>query len=240
MTASPISPGPLAESFITPSDTEHPPVGKSFIFAFAFAYAGFWIACLTPGTVSLALKVQALVGSEDAASTLSAVVGVGVLLPLLLMPDVGRLSDRTTARMGMRRPYLLAGAAGVVALGAVMGLAPNVPVLLAAFALYSVAANLIGTPLLAVIADRVPVRQRGLVSGLVGLTLPLAVIGGTFIVQAVAADTLLMFLLPPLIAAVSVLVFIALVRVMDSARAWQEASTAALRTANSRLRDVNR
>ncbi|MCT9111162.1 MFS transporter [Streptomyces mirabilis] len=212
MTASPISPGPLTESLTTPSDDEHPPVGKSFIFAFAFVYAGFWIACLTPGTVSLALKVQTLVGSKDAASTLSAVVGVGVLLPLLLMPVVGRLSDRTTASIGMRRPYLLAGGAGVVALGAVMGLAPNVPVLLAAFALYSVAANLIGTPLLAVIADRVPVHQRGLVSGLVGLTLPLAVIGGTFIVQAVATDTLLMFLLPPLIAAVSVLVFIALVK----------------------------
>ncbi|MFE4963559.1 hypothetical protein [Streptomyces sp. NPDC056660] len=49
MTASPLSPGPLAESLVTPSDDEHPPVGKSFILAFAFAYAGFWIACLTPG-----------------------------------------------------------------------------------------------------------------------------------------------------------------------------------------------
>jgi hypothetical protein len=77
MTASPISPVPLAEPLIAPSDNEHSPVGKSFIFAFAFAYAGFWIACLTPGTVSLALKVQVLVGSKDAASTLSAIVGVG-------------------------------------------------------------------------------------------------------------------------------------------------------------------
>lgn len=60
MTASHISPGPLAESLITPSDKEHPPVGKSFIFAFAFAYAGFWIACLTPGTVFLALGLGVL------------------------------------------------------------------------------------------------------------------------------------------------------------------------------------
>lgn len=212
MIASPIPSEPLAGSLTESSKSEHPPVGKSFIFAFAFAYAGFWIACLTPGTVSLALKVQDLVGSKNAASTLSAIIGVGVLLPLVLMPLVGRLSDRTTARIGMRRPYLLAGAVGVVALGAVMGLAPNVPVLLIAFALYSVAANLIGTPLLAVIADQVPVHQRGLVSGLVGLTLPLGVIGGTFIVQAVATDTLLTFLLPPLIAAVSVLIFIGLVK----------------------------
>ncbi|WP_063733680.1 MFS transporter [Streptomyces sp. RTd22] len=193
------------------SQSEQPPVGKSFIFAFAFAYAGFWIACLMPGTVSLALKVQALVGSKDAAGALSLIVGGGVLLPLVVMPVVGRLSDRTTARIGMRRPYLLAGAAGCIALGAVMGQAPNVPVLLIAYALYSTAANLIGTPLLAVIADQVPPQQRGLVSGLVGLTLPLAMIGGTFIIQLVATSALLMFLLPPLIAAVSVLVFIALV-----------------------------
>lgn len=182
-----------------------------FIFAFAFAYAGFWIACLMPGVVTLALKVQTLVGPDAAAGSLSLIAGAGVLLPLVVMPVVGRLSDRTTARIGMRRPYLLVGAAGVLAFGVVMGLAPNVPVLLAAYALYSVAANFIGTPLLAVISDRVPVEQRGVVSGLVGLTLPLGMIGGTFIIQLMAASTLLTFLLPPMSAALSVIVFIALV-----------------------------
>jgi MFS family permease len=193
------------------TDSPLPRVRMRFIFAFAFAYAGFWIACLMPGVVTLALKVQTLVGPDAAAGSLSLIAGVGVLLPLVVMPVVGRLSDRTTARIGMRRPYLLVGAAGVLAFGVVMGLAPNVPVLLAAYALYSVAANFIGTPLLAVISDRVPVEQRGVVSGLVGLTLPLGMIGGTFIIQLVAASTLLTFLLPPMIAALSVIVFIALV-----------------------------
>jgi len=193
------------------TDSPLPRVRMRFIFAFAFAYAGFWIACLMPGVVTLALKVQTLVGPDAAAGSLSLIAGVGVLLPLVVMPVVGRLSDRTTARIGMRRPYLLVGAAGVLAFGVVMGLAPNVPVLLAAYALYSVAANFIGTPLLAVISDRVPVEQRGVVSGLVGLTLPLGMIGGTFIIQLVAASTLLTFLLPPMSAALSVIVFIALV-----------------------------
>ncbi|MGK9220373.1 MULTISPECIES: MFS transporter [unclassified Microbacterium] len=209
----PISPEPLIGSAAPPrAARELPRVRASFIFAFGFAYFGFWIACLMPGVVTLALKVQALVGPEAAAGALSLIAGVGVLLPLVLMPIVGRMSDRTTVRIGMRRPYLIAGAVGVVALGVAMALAPNVPVLLAAYALYSVAANLIGTPLLAVISDRVPVEQRGLVSGLVGLTLPLAMIGGTFIIQAVAAIPFLTFLIPPLIAAVSVVVFIALVK----------------------------
>src|SRR4051794_36777699 len=209
----PISPEPVIDVAIAePEVTEHPPVGKAFIFAFGFAYFGFWIACLMPGVVTLALKVQALVGGAAAPGALGLIAGVGVLLPLVLMPIVGRMSDRTTARIGMRRPYLIVGAIAVVILGVAMGLAPNIPVLLVSYALYSVAANFIGTPMLAVISDQVPMRQRGLVSGLVGMTLPMAMIVGTFIIQAVAAVTLLTFVIPPAIAAIAVVVFIALVK----------------------------
>src|SRR3954470_8646146 len=102
-TAVPVLPAP-------PTDSPLAKVGMPFIFAFAFAYAGFWIACLMPGVVTLALKVQTLVAPEAAAGSLSLIAGVGVLLPLVIMPVVGRLSDRTTARIGMRRPYLLVGA----------------------------------------------------------------------------------------------------------------------------------
>jgi len=209
----PISPEPLLDLAITePPVKEQPRVGKTFIFAFGFAYFGFWIACLMPGVVTLALKVQALVGGDAAPAALGLIAGVGVLLPLVLMPIVGRMSDRTTARIGMRRPYLIAGAIAVVILGVVMGLAPNIPVLLAAYAMYSVAANFIGTPLLAVIPDQVPMQQRGLVSGLVGMTLPMAMIVGTFIIQAVSTVTLLTFVIPPAIAAIGVVIFIALVK----------------------------
>lgn len=138
-----------------------PKVGPRFALAFTFAYAEFWIACLTSGVVTLALKVQGLVGGQATAGSLGLVAGAGVLLPFVLMPIVGRMSDRTTARIGVRRPYLLIGEAGVVALGLVMAWAPSVAVLLAACALYRVAANFIDTPLLAVISDRVPVQQRG-------------------------------------------------------------------------------
>ncbi|MEO5314725.1 MFS transporter [Pseudarthrobacter sp. CC12] len=195
-----------------PSDPHLPRVSMRFIFAFAFAYAGFWIACLMPGVVTLALKVQSLVAPDAAAGALSLIAGIGVVFPLVVMPVVGRLSDRTTARIGMRRPYLLVGAASVIVLGIVMALAPTVPVLLVAYGFYGVAANFIGTPLLAVISDRVPVEQRGVVSGLVGLTLPVAMIGGTFVIQLVASSMLLMFLLPPIIAALAVIVFISLVQ----------------------------
>lgn len=204
------APSPVRGASVPPAP--QPRVGRTFVMAFGFAYFGFWIACLMPGVVTLALKTQVIVGKDGAAGALSLIAGVGVLLPLALMPIVGRMSDRTTSRIGMRRPYLIVGAIGVVGLSIVLALAPSVPVLLVAYALYSIAANLVGTPLLAVISDRVPVEQRGMVSGLVGLTLPLAMIGGTFIVQAVSFSTLLTFLVPAIIAALSVAVFIALVR----------------------------
>lgn len=126
-------PNPILQA--APRELPLPRVGMRFIFAFAFAYAGFWIACLMPGVVTLALKVQSLVTPDAAAGALSLIAGVGVLVPLIVMPVVGRLSDRTTARMGMRRPYLLAGAVSVIVLGVVMALAPNVPLLLVAYGL---------------------------------------------------------------------------------------------------------
>ena len=50
LTATAIPLEPSGGSPFTPLPAEQPPVGKSFVFAFALAYAGFWIACLMPGT----------------------------------------------------------------------------------------------------------------------------------------------------------------------------------------------
>src|SRR6266702_1748217 len=146
----------LPDALVSGDDKPTSPVGKTFIGAYALAYAGFWIACLMPGVVSLALKIQQLVHGGSAAGSLSLVVGAGVLLPIVVVPIVGRISDRTTLRIGMRRPYILAGGAGAIVFAPLMAFAPSVWNLLLFYALYSVFVSLIGTSLLAVIADQVP------------------------------------------------------------------------------------
>jgi Na+/melibiose symporter-like transporter len=61
--------------------------------------------------VSLALKINDLVGIDAAPGKLSLVASVGAGLSIIANPVFGHLSDRTTSRWGMRRPWMLLGLA---------------------------------------------------------------------------------------------------------------------------------
>ena len=67
---------------------------------------------LAPLLVSLALKVNDLVGIDAAPGRLALVTSVGSLLAIVANPLFGRLSDRTTSSWGMRRPWMVVGLAG--------------------------------------------------------------------------------------------------------------------------------
>src|SRR5512134_2829596 len=82
-----------------------PRVGWRFISLYSLSYAGGSLLFLGPLLVSLALKVNDLVGIDDAPGSLALVTGVGSLFAIVCNPLFGRLSDRTTSRLGMRRPW---------------------------------------------------------------------------------------------------------------------------------------
>jgi MFS family permease len=67
--------------------------------AYADATSLVFIALLL---VTLALKVNSLVGTERAPTSVALVAGVGSLLAIVSNPFFGRLSDRTASRFGMR------------------------------------------------------------------------------------------------------------------------------------------
>lgn len=81
-------------------------VGWGFITLYAVSCTGGALLFLAPLLVSLALKVRHLVGGDAAPSNLALIVGVGSLLAIAANPLFGRLSDRTTSRWGMRRPWM--------------------------------------------------------------------------------------------------------------------------------------
>lgn len=176
-----------------------------FIAVYGMAYTGLWMALLPPLLASLTMRVHALAPAH-ATGSLSLVVGVGALMALLGNPFFGRLSDRTTSRWGMRRPWLIVGALGGIAGLAVIATAASVPQLLLGWCMTQLAYNAELAALAAIFADQVPASQRGTVSGIVGISLPLGMIGGTFLVQALADSTLAMFLVPAALALVSALV----------------------------------
>src|SRR3954451_7542493 len=100
--------------------------GWVFIILFAAAYLATSLVVIAPLLVTLALKINALVGADRAAASLWLVAATGSLVALVANPLFGRLSDRTTSRWGMRRPWMIVGLAGGTFGILVVALAPEV------------------------------------------------------------------------------------------------------------------
>jgi MFS family permease len=182
-------------------------LGWRFISLYALSYAGGALLFLGPLLVSLALKVNDLVGLHDAPKALALVTGLGSLLAMVSNPLFGRLSDRTTAGLGMRRPWMLTGLAGGAVGTLTVALAPNIGVVLVGWCVAQVFLNALLAAQVAVLPDQVPVAQRGLVSGVLGVCLPAASVAATYLVQAFDASTFTMFLAPCLVGGLFVVVF---------------------------------
>jgi MFS family permease len=171
-------------------------VGWGFISLYTLAQMGTSLVFLAPLLVTLALKVNALVGIEQASSSLGLVTGTSSLLAMVGNPFFGKMSDRTASRLGMRRPWMViafvGGSLGIL----VVALAPNIPVVLAGWCIAQLSFNALLAALIAVLPDQVPAVQRGLVSGALGICVPIASVSGTFVVQLFTGNQLAMFLAP--------------------------------------------
>ena len=174
-------------------------VGWPFIAIYGLAWTGLWMALLPPILVGLAMRVREI-DPAHATGSLSLVVGVGALLALFGNPFFGRLSDRTTSRFGMRRPWLIAGALGGLAGLLVIAEAASIPQLLLGWCVTQLAYNAQLAALAAILPDQIPAAQRGMVSGIVSICLPLGMAAGTFLVEVLAVSTLAVFLVPAFIA----------------------------------------
>jgi MFS family permease len=184
-------------------------VGWGFIWLYTLAYISTSLLFLAPLLVTLALKVNSLVGIERAPNSLALVTGVGGLLAMVGNPFFGRLSDRTSSRLGMRRPWMVTGLVGGSAGILMVALAPNVAVVLVGWCVAQLLFNALLAALAAVLPDQVPPAQRGLVSGFLGVCVPIASVSGTFLVQLFAGSRLAMFLAPCAIGGFFVLLFAA-------------------------------
>jgi MFS family permease len=184
-------------------------VGWGFIALYTLAYISTSLLFLAPLLVTLALKVNSLVGIEQAPSSLAVVTGTGALLAMVGNPFFGRLSDRTSWRLGMRRPWMLIGLGGGCLGIVIVALAPSIPMVLVGWCLAQLLFNALLAALAAVLPDQVPPGQRGLVSGFLGVCVPIASVSGTFLVQAFAGSRLAMFLAPCVLGGFFVLLFAA-------------------------------
>ncbi|HEX3206163.1 MAG TPA: MFS transporter, partial [Propionibacteriaceae bacterium] len=64
-------------------------------------------------------------GIDQAPKSLGLVTGIGSLLAMVGNPFFGTMSDRTSSRLGMRRPWMVTGLVGGSFGVLVVALAPN-------------------------------------------------------------------------------------------------------------------
>lgn len=195
-----------------------PRVGAGFIVSFTAALIGIWMLIMTPATVSLALRISQI-DPDNATNSYSLVAGVGALFALVANPLFGRLSDMTTSRFGMRRPWIVIGTVGGVVSAVLMAIAPNIATMFVAWALMQLLVNAAVAALIAVIADQVPDEQTGIMSGITGMTPTAGILLGSFVVQLLPNNTFMVFVVPAIVAAVTVTIFLFVLKDRVLARA---------------------
>ncbi|MFT4148266.1 MAG: MFS transporter [Micrococcaceae bacterium] len=180
---------------------------KNYLPTVGFANFAIYMALMTPVLVSLAFKLEHITKSQAAATAAQGtVLGLGALCAAIVNPIAGRLSDRTTSKFGMRRPWIAGGAvAGFIGL-LMIGVAQSVPVVILGWCITQTAFNASLAALNVTVADTVPMAKRGIVSGFIGVMFPAGVLIGTILVRAIATD-LPRFLIPATTALIGLLLF---------------------------------
>ncbi|MET3934939.1 MFS transporter [Arthrobacter sp. OAP107] len=199
--------GPEAPNSLSYAPVPVEKAKASVIATMVLARLGLMIALFMPIVAGMTLKVQSLVPGPDVAATLGSVISMGAFAALLFDPIFGRLSDRTVGRFGRRRPWLVAGALGLLACLAVIATAPNAVVLGIGWFFAQALGNAAVAAHTATLADQVPQWQRGKVSGMIGIASQAASLGAAYSASLFGQNMLLLFLVPGVLALVLVLVF---------------------------------
>ena len=151
------------------------PVSLGFQILLGLANAGA-IITLIPVLAVLIPAQAAQIDPINSARSIALVLALGAAGALIGNPLAGALSDRTTARMGRRRPWLLVGMAGAVVGLVMLANSRSIAVLATGWVITQFFGNVLLSGFGAVLPDRVPVVQRGATQAIIGLSSPVAVI----------------------------------------------------------------
>lgn len=164
-------------------------VRAPWIGRFAAAWLGVWLAQTTVVQLLLPAQVEDAGGRSGLLDTIarfgwvSAIAGVAALVAF---PLVGALSDATVSRFGRRRPWIAVGTALFAAGLLLLGVQTTIGGIAAAWSIALVGFAAVSSALTALIADQVPVDQRGTVSAFVSAPQAVGTIAGLVLVEAFA------------------------------------------------------
>jgi len=179
-------------------------VSAGFMFIYGFAQFAAWLAILTPITITIALRVGEIATPGQKANYLATVLAIGAFCAMVAAPIWGAISDHTTARIGRRKLWIALGAVFLFSGLAMMALSTSIIGLGAGWLICQIGSNATQASLNAILPDQVPVSQRGRMSSILGLTIVVATVAGTFITQFTQHSSVAMFLVPWLPSVISV------------------------------------
>lgn len=169
------------------------PVRRSWIGLLFAANLGMWMALFTPIQVLLPNQI-ADIGVSGKEAALGWVTALGALVAIVVNPLAGAFSDRTRPRLrgrvfGRRHVWTLGGAAlGVVSL-LFLAEQRTIAGVAVGWAGAQAGLNVMLASLSAAVPDRVPVSQRGQVSGWIGMPQALGLVLGAVLVTTVVTGT---------------------------------------------------
>jgi MFS family permease len=160
-------------------------VSPGWMAALAVANFGLFMAYFGPLAVLLPDQVQSIAATHRIVD-FSWVSGLGAFVAIVANPMAGALSDRTVARFGRRRPWVLGGSLVTAAALCLVGRLHSVPEIAAGWCLAQLGVNAMQAGLAAAVPDRVPLSQRATVSGWIGIAQTVSVVAAAALVTRVS------------------------------------------------------
>jgi MFS family permease len=166
------------------------PVRWSFTAGLAAAHIGAAFAFAPLLSILIPLRAEALDPAHKQV-VLSTILFWGAITAGAANILGGAFSDATRSKWGRRRPWIFLGLGGSLASYLVIASSHEVTGLLVGVLLFQFCFNLLFAPLGAIFPDRVPDRQKGMVSGFLSLGYPVGSgLGAVLIGQALQSDTM--------------------------------------------------
>ncbi|WP_030625115.1 MFS transporter [Streptomyces sclerotialus] len=165
-------------------------VGGGWTAALSLANGALWVGWFGPLQILLASQAAGLAPpGTSKESVLAWVTGAGAAVALAATPLFGAASDRTAARFGRRRPWIVGGVLGGAGGLTLLAVADSPASMLLGWCLVQLALSAAFAALTAAVPDRVPRRQRGAVGGWLGVAQILGVLAGTGLATAAGGIT---------------------------------------------------
>jgi MFS family permease len=144
-------------------------VRRGWISLIALANLGLFMGYFGPLSVLLPNQVQDVAGASHKVLDFGLVTGIGAVVAVVANPLAGALSDRTAGPFGRRHPWTLGGALVSAAAMLLLASQHTVAGIVVGWCVAQAGLNAMQAGLAAGVPDRVPVGQRGAVSGWIGI-----------------------------------------------------------------------